>query len=202
LNYFNALLQGPAADDPAARTEFLSESKVQIDRLTWITQNLLDLSRLDAELVKLNLAPHDLGAIIESTVAPYQKAASEHGLTLQVQLPDPSLTLSCDRTRVEMALSNLLDNAIKFTPQGGNIAVGSGEFEDGLHLWVQDNGRGIHPDDLPHIFERFYRGRDSHAEGYGLGLSIVQSIVQAHGAKIEVESSPGEGACFTITWPN
>ncbi|MGD9091791.1 MAG: HAMP domain-containing sensor histidine kinase, partial [Anaerolineales bacterium] len=181
LKNFNALLQGSAANDPAARTEFLSESQVQLDRLTWITQNLLDLSRLDADLIQLDLNNHDLGSIIESAASLYQKTASEQGLTLETHLPDPQITLSCDRTRIEMALSNLLDNAIKYTPLEGKIVVGGEEYEDGIHLWVQDNGRGIHPEDLPKIFNRFYRGRDSHADGYGLGLSIVQSIVHAHG---------------------
>jgi signal transduction histidine kinase len=200
LKNFNELLQGAAADDQKARTEFLTESEVQLDRLSWITQNLLDLSRLDAELVQLDLADHDIGSIIESTASLYQSAASEHDLTLKVHLPDPPLSLSCDRTRLEMALSNLLDNAIKFTSAGDNIEIGAERQNNATHLWVQDNGVGIHPEDLPHVFERFYRGRESDAEGYGLGLSIVQSIVNAHGASIEVDSSPGEGARFTIVW--
>jgi signal transduction histidine kinase len=97
---------------------------------------------------------------------------------------------------MEMALCNLLDNALKFTAPGGEVEMGAEERDGALCLWVSDTGAGIDPQDLPHIFERFYRGRGS--QGSGLGLAIVQSVVQAHGGRVSVESQPGLGSRFVI----
>jgi signal transduction histidine kinase len=105
------------------------------------------------------------------------------------------LKLCCDRAWIELALSNLLDNALKFTPVGGQIEVGAEQRGEAVRLWVRDSGCGIDPADQPHIFERFYRGRSSR-EGSGLGLAIVQSVVQAHGGQISVESEPDVGSPY------
>jgi signal transduction histidine kinase len=102
---------------------------------------------------------------------------------------------------MELAISNLVDNALKFTPRGGSVAVGVGQVGEAMQLWVRDSGPGIDPQDLPHIFERFYRGGDTRFEGSGLGLAIVQSIVQAHGGQTTVQSQPGLGSVFTIELP-
>jgi signal transduction histidine kinase len=201
LKNFNELLQEAAAEDPEARAEFLSESQAQLDRLAWITQNLLDLSRLDAGLAPLEIAAHDAGEIIASALAPFKARARDKFITLETSLPETPSELRCDRARLELALSNLLDNAIKFTPQGGQVLVSVEEAGQGVHIRVEDNGAGIHPDDLPHVFERFYRGRGATQEGSGLGLSIAHSVVQAHNGQIHVESEPGEGARFEIILP-
>jgi len=198
LKSFNELLQGAAADDPVARAEFLAESQVQLDRLEWITRNLLDLSRLDAGLVALDLANHDVGELIESAASAFKALAQEKGVTFSIQAPLPSLELRCDRARIELALSNLLDNALKFTPSGGQVEIGAEQRGDAVRLWVRDTGAGIDPADLPHIFERFYRGKNGRAEGSGLGLAIVQSVVQAHGGWVSVESEAGAGSLFVI----
>ena len=207
LKNFNELLQGAAADDPAASVEFLAESAVQLNRLEWITHNLLDLSRLDAGLAALELSNHDAGELVESAAAPFKVLAQEKGVAFSTNPPASPLELNCDRARVELALSNLLDNAFKFTPAGGSVTIGAGRgqarFDQGesVELWVQDSGPGIDPADQPRIFERFYQGRGGHAEGCGLGLAIVQSVVQAHGGHIRVESEPGTGSHFVIDLP-
>ncbi len=207
LKNFNELLQGAAADDPAASVEFLTESAVQLNRLEWITHNLLDLSRLDAGLAALDLSNHDAGELVESAAAPFKVLAQEKGVAFSINPPASPLELKCDRARVELALSNLLDNAFKFTPVGGRVAIGAGRgqsrFDQGesVELWVQDSGPGIDPADQPRIFERFYQGRGRHTEGCGLGLAIVQSVVQAHGGRIRVESEPGTGSRFVIDLP-
>ncbi len=105
--------------------------------------------------------------------------------------------VSCDRSRMEIVLGNLLSNALKFTPSGGQVTLSGCAEKEGVRIEVLDTGAGINPEDLPHIFERFYRGRTS-KEGSGLGLSIVKSIVQAHAGQIEVASQPGQGSRFTI----
>jgi signal transduction histidine kinase len=201
LKNFNDLLQGAAADDLTARAEFLAESQVQLDRLEWITRNLLDLSRLDAGLVALDLAHHDVGELIEAAASAFKASAQEKGITLSIQQPMPSLELDCDGAWIELALSNLLDNALKFTPAGGQVEIGAERKGETVQLWVRDSGPGIDPADQPHIFERFYRGRSSPAEGSGLGLAIVQSVVQAHGGQISVESKPDAGSLFVIELP-
>jgi signal transduction histidine kinase len=216
LKSFNDLLQGAAADDPAAQAEFLAESQIQIGRLEWITRNLLDLSRLDAGLATLELADHDVADLLEASASGFIRRAQEKGIALSIRFPSPPITLHCDRARIELALSNLMDNALKFTPAGGQIELGaeaSGSANDhaarenAVRLWVQDAGPGIDPDDAPHIFQRFYRGRKvkegppGYDEGAGLGLAIVHSIVHAHGGRISVDTERDAGTRFTLELP-
>jgi signal transduction histidine kinase len=125
----------------------------------------------------------------------------EKQITLSVHPPSSALELRCDRRRIELALCNLLDNALKFTPAGGYVEASAQQAGQFVRLWVRDNGPGIDPADLPHIFERFYRGRNSRAEGSGLGLAIVQSIIQAHGGQVSVESRPDAGSLFVVELP-
>jgi two-component system sensor histidine kinase BaeS len=201
LKTFNELLQGPAGDEAGARAEFLAESQVQLERLERITHNLLDLSRLDAGLVHLELADRPVPELIQTAVSALRNRAHEKGIALRVEEPLPRLALRCDRVRIESALYNLVDNAIKFTPPGGQVAVGAKREGDTLRLWVRDSGPGIHPEDRPHIFERFYRGQPGEAEGSGLGLAIVHSVVHAHAGRVRLESEPGQGSLFSIELP-
>ena len=204
LKNFNELLQGAAADDPAARAEFLGESQVQLDRLEWITHNLLDLSRLEAGLVALDLDSHDVGDLLKTSAAAFRALAREKNVTLSVKEPPSPLEVTCDRARIELVLSNLLDNGLKFTPTGGQVEIGAEQAdldENAVRLWVQDSGPGIPPADQPRIFERFYRGQEARGEGSGLGLAIVRSIVQAHRGDVTVESKPGAGSRFVIELP-
>jgi signal transduction histidine kinase len=198
LRNFNDLLLGAAADDPQVQAEFLGESRTQIDRLAWITQNLLSLSRLDSGITAMECAHHDLREMIETVVVPYKKPVEDKGLDMQMSLPEAPVMVNCDAHYLEMALSNLLDNAVKYTPSGGQIVIGCASSETDTRLWVKDTGPGIKPEDMPHIFERFYRSQQSTAPGSGLGLSIVQSVVQAHGWKVWAENQPGSGVMVTI----
>lgn len=200
LKNFLTLLQGPAAKDQEAQAEFLAESQAQVDRLEWITHNLLDLTRLDAGLIELDFAEHDLGELITTAASPFRSQFEEKGIHLQVYRPAEPVVLRCDLPRLEMALVNLLDNALKFTPQGGSVVIGAERVEGAVRIWVTDSGPGIDPQDLPYIFDRFYRGRGQTGDGSGLGLAIVKSLVEAQGGRVRVESRTGRGTKFTLEW--
>jgi signal transduction histidine kinase len=201
LATFNELLQGSAADDSDARGEFLRESQAQLARLQWITANLLDLSRLDAGIAALAASRCPAADILEGAAAGSRALAKERGILLTVRPPAPAVEVVCDRNRVEMAVSNLVANAVKFVQAGGTVTVSADVHGSVLGFVVEDNGPGIAPEDLPHVFERFFRGRNSRAEGAGLGLAIAQSVAHAHGGVLRVASEPGRGSTFTLEIP-
>jgi signal transduction histidine kinase len=202
LKLSNELLQGPAGNDAAARAEFLAQNEAQLNRLEWITHNLLDLSRLDAGIANLNIAPHDAGDLIDTVGAPFKAKAEQKGITLALHKPLLPVIAQCDRARMEIALSNLIDNALKFTPAGGCVDVSVASNAAATRFIVQDTGIGISAEDRARVFERFYRGSNHHTEGTGLGLAIVKSIAQAHGGNAYVESVAGAGSTFGIALPN
>jgi signal transduction histidine kinase len=205
LATFMELLEGPAADDEAARREFVRESRQQVERLAWIVENLLDLSRLDAGIAALTLGRHDAGDLLAAAAAPHLAAAARKRVSVEVRRPDPPIALGCDRQRAEMALSNLFANAVKFSRAGGRVeAWAETVVADGrtsVRMAVRDDGPGIAADDLPKIFDRFYRGRGAPSEGAGLGLAIVRSVAAAHGGTVRVESEPGRGSTFSLELP-
>lgn len=202
LKNFNELLQGPATRDPGAMQEFLAESQTQIKRLEWITHNLLDLSRLEAGLVTLDITNQNVGELLSALQAAFNPLSKEKAIRLTVKYPEPSLEFSCDRARFELALSNIVDNALKFTPSGGQVELGATCTGQTIRLWVKDTGPGIPLTDRDRIFERFYRGQNAqNIAGSGLGLAIVQSTIQAHGGRIFVEDTTGPGSCFIVELP-
>jgi signal transduction histidine kinase len=202
---FIELLQGPAGEDTAARSEFLDSSAVQLDRLDWLAQNLLELSKLDSGLVLLELRPDDIRGTIESAVEQQLATAERKGITLTATLPDRPIRIHHDAPRVGQVVTNLVGNALKFTRRGGEVRVTARQEADGgARIEVADTGVGIHPAELPRIFERFYRGSEANearGTGSGLGLAIVKSIVDMHHGSIEVESRVGYGSRFIVTLP-
>lgn len=199
LKNFSELLRGPAAGDDEARREFLGESQAQIERLEWITGNLLDLSRIDAGLIDLDWSEVAAGDLIESAAAAFALRAREGRVALEVVAPDPPFSLRCDRTRMIIALSNLLDNALKFTPAEGRVSISSEKAEGAVRFSVQDSGEGVALADQPYIFDRFYHGRGG---GTGLGLAIARSIAQAHGGRAYLQGSGPTGSRFVIELPD
>jgi signal transduction histidine kinase len=205
LRTFNELLTEGAADDPTARAEFLETSRAQLERLDWLAQNLLELSKLDSGLVLLDLRPEDLGSSVEQAVEQSAATARRRGVTLTMHRPDAPIRLRHDPVRIGQVVTNLVGNAIKFTPPGGSVSVDvQGGPEGGGSITVADTGIGIEPAELPRIFDRFFRGSrasEARGSGSGLGLAIVRGIVEMHGGTVAVESRPGAGATFRVTLP-
>jgi signal transduction histidine kinase len=190
--------------DEATRTEFLERSAQQIGRLEWLSTNLLDLSRIDAGIFPLDMRDGDLRDPVQATVQALSEVAVARGVSLDSEVPGEAVQLRFDRERIIQLLTNLVGNALKFTPRGGAVSVNVGETPEQVTIEVSDTGPGIPAEELPHVFERFYRGTNTgeeRASGSGLGLAIVRSIVEMHGGEIEVASVIGEGTEFRITLP-
>ncbi len=197
-------LQREGEIDESTRREFLERSADQIARLEWLSTNLLDLSRLDAGIFPLDMRDGDLRDPVQAVVQALSEVAVERGVSLESVAPAEPVELRFDRERIVQLMTNLIGNALKFTPRGGSVAVELTETDDGVVVEVRDTGAGIPADELPHIFERFYRGTntgDARASGSGLGLAIVRSIVDMHDGDIEVASVVGEGTVVRIRLP-
>jgi len=172
-------------------------------RLSRLINRLLTLARADAGEIRMNLATVDLAQLVQYLVEQLDTVASYKQLSLSVKA-GKGVHVKADREWLEIAILNLLDNAIKYTPEEGTIVAEVESREAWQKLEIRDTGIGIAPEALPHIFERFYRAdpsRSSHCEGAGLGLSLVQWIVAQHQGRMEVKSEPGKGSCFTLWLP-
>ena len=201
LRQFVEILQGKAGGEPETRAEFLAESQRQLERLQWITGHLLDLSRLDGGVAALDIAQHDPVHILEEALAPFRSVANAKQIELRLTVEDGLDSIWCDRVSLEMALANLLDNALKFTPENGLVEITASSADQETLLSVRDSGPGIQPADMDQLFERFYRGEGSQSlPGAGLGLAIVKSAVEAHRGSVQVDSV--SGAVFTISLPS
>jgi signal transduction histidine kinase len=198
------LLQGPAGSDPATRAEFLATSRQQLDRMDWLAQNLLELSKLESGLLRLDLRPDDLRSTVESAFEQAEPAGRRRGVSLELRLAPAPVRVRHDPQRIGQVVANLVGNAIKFTPGGGSVVVTLESHRDGARLEVRDTGVGIDATEIPRIFERFYRGsraNEARGSGSGLGLAIVKSIVDMHGGRISVESRVGSGTTFAVILP-
>jgi signal transduction histidine kinase len=197
-------LQRDGQVDEATRREFLDRSSEQISRLDWMSTNLLDLSRIDAGIFPLDIRHGDLRDPIRSVVEAHAELGEQRGVSLVSEVPPAPVMLPFDRERIVQLLSNLVGNGLKFTPRGGQVRVMLTDQPKGAVLEVRDSGPGILAAELPHVFERFFRGTnvgDARASGSGLGLAIARSIVEMHGGQIEVASAIGEGSSFTVRLP-
>jgi len=204
MRTFNELLREGADADPEARTEFLESSRQQLERLDWLAQNLLELSKLDSGLVLLDLRPDDLRACVESAVEQAEAVAARRGIELTLDLPRAPVRIRHDPQRIGQVAANLVGNALKFTPRGGRVTIRAWATVGGAQIEVSDTGVGIDAAELPRIFERFYRGsraNEARGSGSGLGLAIVKSIVDMHVGRVSVESVIGGGTTFTVTLP-
>jgi two-component system OmpR family sensor kinase/two-component system sensor histidine kinase BaeS len=172
--------------------------------LTRLVDDLHDLALADAGQLRLERAPVDLAALARSTVDHFAPAASAAGVVLELEAEEDVPPVEGDAGRLAQVLRNLLANALRHTPAGGRVTVRLERSGGTVRLQVADTGSGIAPEDLPHVFDRFYRSEKSRGRGTGgagLGLAIARQLVTAHGGRIEVASPPGAGTTFTIWLP-
>ncbi len=190
------------AKNAAARTRYLARAQEQGQRLEGLVQSLLDLSRLEAAESKPTFEPVDLIQLVREVGEMFASRAEQANRLFTMKLPDEAVSVQGNETRLRQVILNLLENALKFTPAGGWISLNLERTSDQTILTVSDSGIGIPPEDLPHLFERFHRGRNaSEYPGNGLGLAIVKAIVNAHQGNVAVQSEPMQGTSITVSLP-
>jgi two-component system phosphate regulon sensor histidine kinase PhoR len=195
-------LRDGALEDPLAARRFLDRMEVEVDSLTQMAQELLELSRIESGQVPLRLQSVAVDEVVVRPVERLRPQAERAGLALAVDLPSDLPAVLADTERAQQVVTNLVHNAIKFTPAGGQVTVSAVAAGDEVVIGVRDTGVGIPDYDLPRIFERFYKAdRARSGRGTGLGLAIAKHIVQGHGGRIWVESVEGRGSTFYFSLP-
>lgn len=199
--YVETLIDG-AKDKPEVATKFLQTIEKHADRLTYLIEDLLTISRLESGQVTMNFQRADLRAVAEHVRADLESRAAAKQMRLLNAVP-AEIVAHADAERLQQVLFNLVDNAIKYGHAGGEVVISAKRTEsDRVEMGVRDDGPGIPAEAQSRIFERFYRvdkARSREAGGTGLGLAIVKHIVQSHGGEVWVESAPGTGATFRFT---
>ncbi|MEP6573983.1 MAG: HAMP domain-containing sensor histidine kinase [Gemmatimonadota bacterium] len=194
------------AGTPPEALEALDETLEQINRMTEMVDSLLTLARADEGIATLAVIPTDLRQLVEEASETANILGEGPGISVRTEIPDTPVILAVDESRIRQLLLNLVTNAIKYTPPDGRISLGLVDRGESVALVVGDNGIGIAPTDLPHIFDRFWRAdvardRSGGRPGTGLGLAITKWIAEAHGGTIAAQSRPGRGTVFTVTLP-
>lgn len=199
LNIYNGLLQGEAVDVPEIQ-EFTSLSEKELDRINTLVQNLLKITKLDAGSIVLEKKPEDVAEMMNDVELRFSYRAEQEQKKL-VLFGEEDIFLSCDRDWILEAVDNIVKNAMDHTKSGDTIEIKWRKSASIVQIQIKDNGSGIHPEDLHHIFKRFYRSRFSKdQQGIGLGLPLAKMIIEAHNGTIEVNSELGKGTMFTISF--
>jgi two-component system phosphate regulon sensor histidine kinase PhoR len=199
---FVEALQDGAIDDAGQSSRFLSIICHHADRMNKMISDLLQLSEIESKEFKLKTEPFLVRETIEEVIDSLRRSADQKGQSLEMETDSEDLTAVGDKYRITQALTNLLDNAIKYTPEKGRVKIQARAKDGSVEVTVSDNGVGIPAKDLPRIFERFYtvdKGHSRELGGTGLGLSIVKHIIEAHQGEVRVESEPGKGSRFSFT---
>jgi signal transduction histidine kinase len=197
-------LRNPAT--PPESLQSLDESLLHINRMADMVDSLLTLARADEGRLPLAVEECDLRDLMAEAAETASMLAEMAGLSVISNTPDLPVPLSVDRNRVRQLLLNLVTNAVKYTPAGGEVSLGLSDQDHSVTLTVGDTGIGIAAGDLPHIFDRFWRAdparsRAGESPGTGLGLAITKWVAEAHGGTISVQSRPGRGTMFSVTLP-
>jgi PAS domain S-box-containing protein len=201
--YAEMLVAGEC-DNEEERKEFFNTINAEADRLTDLVRNLLSVSKIEGGHFDMERVLVKTDWLVEQSMPAVQAAAREKGITIEKRLPDVFPTLMGDKDLLKVVLINILGNAVKYTPSGGTIRLAIYAQDRNVHLEVADTGCGIPRDELPRIFEKFYRGSGQKIRdqiGSGLGLTTALQVVKLHGGTIDVQSEPGKGSTFTVRIP-
>ena len=202
LKALTETLQAGAMEDPPAAHRFLGQMETEVNSLSLMVSELLELSRIESGRVPLNLVPTAPLDIVNPAIERLRLQAERSGLALSIECSDDLPAVLADSTRIQQVMVNLLHNAIKFTTTGGQVMVRVTQLDREIQFAISDTGIGIAAEDLPRIFERFYKVDRSRAtSGTGLGLAIARHLVEAHGGRIWAESEVGKGSTFYFTIP-
>lgn len=199
LNIYNGILQDESENFPAIQ-EFAQLSEQELDRIETLVQNLLKITKLDAGTIVIDKKMENISEIMESVKRHFSFRAEKEGKVIGLS-GDRDLDLLCDRNWLTEAIDNIVKNALDHTEKGDCISIKWECFASVVQIIINDNGSGIHPEDLYHIFKRFYRSRYSKdTQGIGLGLPLAKAIIEAHNGTIEVNSELGRGTSFIINF--
>jgi signal transduction histidine kinase len=191
-------------DDPETVQRYLHAIRSDVHSLNGLIDDLFELAQLDAGGMVFDKVPVALSDLISDVLERMRTLAEQRRVQLDGQVSAQVDPVTIDPPKIERVLTNLIGNAIRYTPEGGRVTIDAQRRDGQVRVSVRDTGEGIADDDLPRVFERFYRGERSRSRssgGAGLGLAIAKGIVEAHGGSIEVTSRPGEGSIFTFTLP-
>lgn len=199
LNIYIGIIQEEANDSSTIK-EFTDLSEQELDRIEMLVKNLLKITKLDAGTIVIEKSMENLSEIMEYIENHFSYHAEKEGKKIQL-IGDNTINISCDRNWIIEAIGNIVKNALDHTKKGNSVDIEWKQFTSVIQIIIKDNGGGIHPGDLHHIFKRFYRSRFSKdKQGIGLGLSIAKSIVELHGGTIEVDSELNIGTTFTLNF--
>ncbi len=202
--YLETLLMKEDSFTPEEKHKYIDLAARQGDRLSRLVTELFELTMLDSTGTRLNFEPFSLAELVQDVTQKFQPQAERRNMTLELDMPAGAPFVRADIGLIERVLENLIENAIKYTPEGGKVSLTLVPGADGIEARVTDTGPGIPEADRDRIFERFYRVEKSRAdapEGAGLGLAITRRILQLHDSPIHVESTPGHGAAFSFSLP-
>jgi two-component system phosphate regulon sensor histidine kinase PhoR len=195
-------LRDGAVDDTEAARDFLARIDSEVDRLTQLVAELTELSRIETGKTGMKKEPLDLNQLVNEVISQLSPQAERQKIAISQDFTADLPSVPADRDRVRQVIANLVYNAIKFTPAGGMITITSRALEDSVVVDIIDTGIGIPKEDLPRVFERFYKGDKARAgEGTGMGLAIAKHVVEAHGGSIWVRSEEGNGSTFSFSLP-
>lgn len=199
LNIYNGIMQSDTEASPEMK-EFTELTEQELDRIEILVQNLLKITKLDAGTITIDKDLENVSEIIKSVKKHFLFRAEREEKQI-VLTGEDNITLLCDLDWLTQAIDNIVKNALDHTAEGGIISIEWKQFASVVQIIIKDNGSGIHPEDLHHIFKRFYRSRFSKdIQGVGLGLPLAKAIVEAHNGTIEVNSELGRGTTFTINF--
>jgi len=200
--FIETLLNGAVHDDEVNEV-FLHKAMKNVNRLTYLTKDLMEISRLETGELKSNMQEMFLRDVVLDVVENLQYKAEDENIELVVHDFDKNIQIRADRNQIKQVLINLVENAIKYNKENGKVEIGMKELGSGkIEMFVKDTGIGIDPNDIERVTERFFRvdkSRSRERGGTGLGLSIVKHIIEAHGEKLAIESKPDEGSVFRFT---